>query len=147
MMMDRSSPEALAGHDLDKSRRQIFEDVITEADAYRRYGHLLEDKELRRARQQGKLGFMRRKRTIFYRLAELEQFVQAIITQDYVPCQLKPGLSPTSVPPRTVDGRRTSADTRTPARVAISSPPGNGRAEKITAVDLLREQIAPRRRV
>ena len=62
-------------------------DFIKEADAYAAFGHLLEDKELRHARQSGRLGFMRRKRTIFYRRDELEAFVSGLLRQDYVePC-------------------------------------------------------------
>ncbi|CAO4145427.1 hypothetical protein LPLAFNJD_LOCUS1938 [Methylorubrum aminovorans] len=64
------------------------EDFITEADAYAAYGHVLEDKELRNARHAGRLGFMRRKRTIFYRRDELESFVSSLLAKDYVePCQ------------------------------------------------------------
>ena len=63
------------------------EDFVTEADAYAAYGHVLEDKELRNARYAGRIGFMRRKRTIFYRRDELEAFVSGLLRQDYVePC-------------------------------------------------------------
>lgn len=63
------------------------EDFITEADAYAAYGHVLEDKELRNARCLGRIGFMRRKRTIFYRRDELVTFVSSLLRQDYVePC-------------------------------------------------------------
>lgn len=62
-------------------------DFITEAEAYASLGDVLEDKELRQARNSGRLGFMRRKRTIFYRRDELEAFVSSILRQDYVgPC-------------------------------------------------------------
>lgn len=62
--------------------------LITETEAYRIYGHLLEDKELRRARTAGALGYLRRKRTIHYRRDELEAFVRAIINWSYVePCR------------------------------------------------------------
>jgi hypothetical protein len=61
---------------------------VTEAQAYAAFGHVLEDKELRHARQEGRIGFMRRKRTIFYRYDELSEFVDRILEKDYVPpCQ------------------------------------------------------------
>jgi hypothetical protein len=66
------------------------QDLITEAEAYAAFGHVLEDKELRHARQSGRLGFMRRKRTIFYRRDELEAFVSSLLRQDYVePCKTR----------------------------------------------------------
>lgn len=75
------------------------QDLITEAEAYAGFGHVLEDKELRLARQTGRLGFIRRKRTIFYRRDELEAYVSSLLRQDYIePCSTKslqtPALSP-----------------------------------------------------
>lgn len=66
----------------------IAREVVTEQEAYRLFGHLLEDKELRHARQDGRLGYLRRKRTIFYRRSELEAFLSNILDKDYIkPCQ------------------------------------------------------------
>ncbi|WP_339160512.1 hypothetical protein [Methylobacterium bullatum] len=59
-------------------------DLITETEAYATYSHLLEDKELRRARQSGALGYLRRKRTVFYRREELEAFVRDQVEKDYI---------------------------------------------------------------
>jgi hypothetical protein len=59
-------------------------ELITETQAYEEYAAVLEDKELRQARQTGRLGFLRRKRTIFYRRDELAEFVREMLQHGYV---------------------------------------------------------------
>src|SRR3954464_12634073 len=62
-------------------------ELVSEAEAYRLFS-ILEDKELRRARQDREIGFYPRKNRIFYRLDELESFVARKLQQSYVPpCQ------------------------------------------------------------
>ena len=82
----------------DGSPLPVF-NLITEAEAYRIYGHLLEDKELRRARAAGLIGYLRRKRTIHYRRDELDSFVNAAIQEGYIPPCRAPEPRP-STPPR-----------------------------------------------
>lgn len=92
-------------------------DLITETEAYEIYGDVLEDKELRRARQERRIGYLRRKRRILYRRDELDRYVQAIIAQEYVqPCAQPspqgfptPGLAPR--PPASWGGRPISSGT------------------------------------
>lgn len=74
-------------------------DIITETEAYVRFGHLLEDKELRIARQEGRLGYLRRKRTIFYRLSELQAFVDTALEREYVraPAPIRRRVGPAPV--------------------------------------------------
>lgn len=60
-----------------------FPRIISEADAHMRYKHLIEDKELRRARQNGELGYFRRKRRIYYREEELVAFLNRSLENAY----------------------------------------------------------------
>ena len=67
---------------------QSLPTLVTEAEAIKRFGTFLEDKELRRARQNGEIGYIARKRTIFYREDELVAFIATRIERDYTPpCQ------------------------------------------------------------
>lgn len=59
-------------------------ELVSEVDAYARFP-ILEDKELRRARQAKAIGYFRRKHSIFYRLDELERFVARKLDESYVP--------------------------------------------------------------
>nr|USU33068.1 hypothetical protein NG677_05100 [Methylobacterium sp. OTU13CASTA1] len=95
-------------------------DIITEAEAYLRFGHLLEDKELRFARQDGRLGYLRRKRTIFYRLSELQAFVNAALEREYVraPQSVKPRVRPVPVPAFSVAPIPASRPTPSPSTEA-----------------------------
>jgi hypothetical protein len=61
--------------------------LVTEPDAYALFP-LLEDKELRRARQNGEIGYFDRKGRIYYRLDELQAYMARKLQQSYVPpCQ------------------------------------------------------------
>src|SRR5690606_22180256 len=51
--------------------------LLTEAEAYERYGSVLRDKELRRAREARAIGYYKRKGKILYREDELAAFVLA----------------------------------------------------------------------
>jgi hypothetical protein len=59
-------------------------ELITEAQAYEEYGAVLEDKQPRLVRQSGRIGFLRRKRTIFYRRDELAESVRQMLKHGYV---------------------------------------------------------------
>lgn len=59
--------------------------LISEADAYERWPELLEAKELRRARVEGKLGYYRRKKKILYREDELVAFIAGILEASFTP--------------------------------------------------------------
>jgi hypothetical protein len=62
--------------------------LLTEAEANDLYGHVLEDHELRRARQHRAIGYYKRKGKILYRADELAAFVEARLERSYVaPCQ------------------------------------------------------------
>lgn len=90
-------------------------DLITETEAYEVYGDVLEDKQLRRARQERRIGYLRRKRRILYRRDELEKYVQTILTEGYVePCL-------TTERPRSTRPRTT---TSLPTLPASEGPPG-----------------------
>ncbi len=58
--------------------------LLAESDAYARFP-LLEDKELRRARQSGETGYFNRKNRIFYREDELQAYVARKLQLSYVP--------------------------------------------------------------
>jgi hypothetical protein len=65
--------------------------LIDEETAYTKYGEFLRDKELRRARQSGEIGFYRGKKKIRYDEAELLAFIGRRLKKVYQPCQQKPG--------------------------------------------------------
>ena len=62
---------------------ETLPDLLTEQEAYKRFGNVLGVKELRAARQGGLIGFYERKRKILYRLDELEQFVIKRLAESY----------------------------------------------------------------
>jgi hypothetical protein len=68
--------------------RATLPTLLTEAEAYERFGHVLEDKELRRAREGKELGYYVRKGRIFYNEAELLAYIAASLKGSYhAPCQ------------------------------------------------------------
>ncbi|AWB21811.1 hypothetical protein DA075_13510 [Methylobacterium currus] len=97
----------------------ISEDLIAEEEALRRFGHLLEDKELRRARQAGRIGFLRRKRRVFYRLSELEPFLDALLDEEFVACR-----KPVEKPSPTASSTGTGTSASRPSRAGAPSTPG-----------------------
>lgn len=110
-------------------------EFITEAEAYERFGHLLEDKELRVARQEGRLGYLRRKRKIFYRLSELQNFIDGALEQEYVRA------------PRSLQSKPTSKLLPTPVaekglRVAGQSPATTSSSSIDAGLSRLAQKIA-----
>ena len=63
--------------------------LLTEKEALAKYGHLLEDNELRKARQQRILGYYKRRSRIFYREDELVAFIQGVVEAAYTPADPK----------------------------------------------------------
>ena len=59
--------------------------LISEADAIKKYGRYLQDRELRVARQERVLGYYVRKNRVLYREDELIEFIKAILEKRYVP--------------------------------------------------------------
>ncbi len=55
--------------------------LIPEADAYERFRDYLQDKELRRARTDRKLRFLRRRRKVMYREDDLLAFIGELVEQ------------------------------------------------------------------
>ncbi|QRM36029.1 hypothetical protein [Microvirga sp. VF16] len=115
------------GDDDPPARRSLGPgDVITEAEAYARFGHVLEDKELRIARQRGRIGYLRRKRQIFYRADEVEAYVRAVLSEEYIACpepRLPPLTPPPSPPSRAASGGTAATGSRRPPDPA-SGPAG-----------------------
>ena len=71
--------------------------LISEAEAYERYGHVLQDRELRQARKSGLIGYYVRRRRVLYREDELVEFVNAKLEGSYVePCPKKKPENPSS---------------------------------------------------
>lgn len=109
---------------------EAIADFITETEAYSRFGHLLEDKELRIARQEGRLGYLRRKRKIFYRLSELQDFIDGALEKEYIrgPRALQPKPTHKSQPAPAASERL-----RGPATVpaATSSPVGDAGLKRL----------------
>lgn len=105
--------------------------LLTEADAYNRFGKILEDKELRLARKRGELGYYRRKGQILYREDELLSFVKALLEGSYVaPCR-----------------ENTSSSSASTGSIAsrvrgISTASGMTPELEKSAADLLRQQIS-----
>jgi len=64
--------------------------LVTEDQAYETFGHLLQAKERRRARQEHRIGFYKRKKTIFYRVDELSRFLNERLAESYQPCDPVP---------------------------------------------------------
>jgi hypothetical protein len=63
-------------------------ELVTEAQAYELYGHVLQEKELRHARQSGLIGYYKRRGKVLYRADELAAFIAARLERSYVaPCQ------------------------------------------------------------
>jgi hypothetical protein len=58
--------------------------LVTEVEAYALFP-LLQDKELRQARQDGEIGYYPRKKRIYYRLDELQAYMARKLQQSYVP--------------------------------------------------------------
>lgn len=66
--------------------------LVTEAEAYEVYGAVLQDKELRRARQARVIGYYKRRGKVLYREDELAAYVEAAIERSYVaPCGSQSG--------------------------------------------------------
>ena len=63
--------------------------LISEADAYERFRDYLQDKELRRARTDGKLRFLRRRRKVMYREDDLLAFIGELVEQKTETCHPK----------------------------------------------------------
>lgn len=63
----------------------VLPTLITEQEAQKRFAQLLEDKELRRARQAGEIGYYKRKGTISYREDELLDFIAQRLEESYTP--------------------------------------------------------------
>lgn len=55
--------------------KPLLDDLISEAQAYERYGHLLAGKELREARQAGKLPHYPLRKGAFYLPTDLEKYI------------------------------------------------------------------------
>ena len=89
-------------------------DLLSEQEAYDRFSHVLEDKELRRARRDGAIGFYRRKGRILYREDELVAFIAARLDESYTP----PG-SPAKAAPR--EGRKPFIEGMTPELMRAGS--------------------------
>ena len=60
-------------------------ELVNEREAYARYGHILEDKELRVARVNGTIGFFKFKNKIHYRVDDLHAFIAAKLQRSYKP--------------------------------------------------------------
>jgi hypothetical protein len=107
--------------------------LISEAEAYQEYGRVLEDKELRRARAAGLLGYLRRKRKIFYRRDELEEFIRRSIEEEFVPCKrTQPRRAPVQEPlpspdpaERPVQGGSLEEELRRLALARLAARPGH----------------------
>lgn len=54
-----------------------FDALISEPQAYERFGHLLSDKELRRARQAGKISYVEGARGFYYHPDDLAAYLSA----------------------------------------------------------------------
>lgn len=61
--------------------------LLTEREAYGKYGGYLEDKELRQARAASEIRWLRRKNRIMYREGDLVAFISARIEAETVPCR------------------------------------------------------------
>lgn len=70
--------------------------LLSEAEAVEQYGAFLEDKELRRARQERVLGYYKLKGKILYREDELADYIKAKLEGRYTkPCQINSGSGDT----------------------------------------------------
>ncbi|MCP5081136.1 MAG: helix-turn-helix domain-containing protein [Alphaproteobacteria bacterium] len=110
--------------------------LIGEDAAYARYPDVLQDKELRNARQEGKIGYYKRKGRILYREDELAEYVKAALERSYEPpCQ--------------TDSEKPSSGSA-PIGEATSTAPETSTASGMTpdqersAASLLRQQAAKR---
>ena len=69
----------------DSSDIDDLPELISEAQAYELYRDILRDKDLRRARQKGEIGYYQRGRKISYGADELREFIARKLEEAYTP--------------------------------------------------------------